>query len=159
MDAQLAAMEEQHEEERAMMQARWSQQVQEVGALHQTQQVQLERRRDELERQLDEVQQQNQQLRLESQRAVEQLERRHQEMLSRQAAEAESEMDELRRHYEDYLLLKNQYQELQALVEPFRVRTHSGTVSGNFFTSWPVSLTPVDHHSWIHRLLVNKFIR
>lgn len=120
MDAQLAAMEEQHEEERAMMQARWSQQVQEVGALHQTQQVQLERRRDELERQLDEVQQQNQQLRLESQRAVEQLERRHQEMLSRQAAEAESEMDELRRHYEDYLLLKNQYQELQALVEPFR---------------------------------------
>ena len=131
-EAQLIALNEQYEEERTMLLGKLSEQTEEMKSIHREQlaQVQAEliesneslqqirAENDALSQQikhlLDEHPQQLEQIRLEHEEA--QL-----EAVRQAVAPFNKELEALRKEREDYLVLKNKYQELESLIEPFRV--------------------------------------
>jgi hypothetical protein len=132
MDTQLAAMEEQHEEERSMLQARWNQQMDEISSQQQRQVSQLQRKVDEANSELEVLRKENTNLRKQSNEVeevfiqrMERLQLEHKEKLQTTVQQAmepvEEELEALRVGHEEYLKLKKKYQELLDMIEPFRV--------------------------------------
>ena len=135
-EAQLIALNEQYEEERTMLLGKLSEQTEEMKSIHREQlaqvQSQLAKSNDSLQQiraENDELSQQIQHLLEEHPQHLEQIRLEHEEALleaARQAvAPVNKELEALRREHEDFLLLKSKYQELEALIGPFRVTTTS----------------------------------
>lgn len=130
-EAQLIALNEQYEEERTMLLGKLSEQTEEMKSIHREQLAQvhaeliesneslqqIRAENDALSQQikhlLDEHPQQLEQIRLEHEEA--QL-----EAVRQAVAPFNKELEALRKEREDYLVLKNKYQELESLIEPFR---------------------------------------
>ena len=132
MDTQLAAMEEQHEEERSMLQARWNQQMDEISSQQQRQVSQVQRKVDEANSELEALRKENTNLRKQSTEVeevfiqrMERLQLEHKEKLQTTVQQAmepvEEELEAFRQEHDEYLKLKKKYQELLDMIEPFRV--------------------------------------
>ena len=136
MDAQLAAMNEQSEEERMMMQARWKQQMDEIATVHAAEKLQTDRRlleaeataaelRDEKKRLVDRVERSE----LELADRLQRLEAEHRVALKSAGEAAQREAELRRQQDEEYERLKQQYDDLLAMIEPFRVRNLDSSTS------------------------------
>ncbi|KAI9563651.1 hypothetical protein GHT06_011115 [Daphnia sinensis] len=116
-EAQLAALSEQYDQERAMLIEKLSVQTREIEEINSA-------KIQDLQTQLAESQRALEELRWSSLRQIEQMEHDHEEAILTAVREAlepvDNELESLRKDREAYLLLKKEYQELQARIEPFR---------------------------------------
>lgn len=116
-EAQLAALSEQYDQERAMLIEKLSVQTREIEEINSTKIQDLQTQLAESQRDLEEI-------RWASLRQIEKMEHDHEEAILTAVREAlepvDNELESLRKDREAYLLLKKEYQDLQARIEPFR---------------------------------------
>lgn len=119
-EAQIGALNEQYDQERSMLIEKLSVQMREIEEINSA-------KLSDLQTQLANSQQTLEQLRLETSRQIERMEHEHEEAILNAVREAlepvDNELESLRKDREAYLLLQKEFQELQARIEPFRVRT------------------------------------
>lgn len=115
-----------------MLLGKLSEQTEEMKSVHREQLAQVQAQLAESSESLHQIRAENDALNLQIQRLLvehpqhlEQIRAEHEEALleaARQAvAPVNKELEALRKEREDYLVLKNKYQELEALIGPFRV--------------------------------------
>ena len=131
-DAQLAALNEQYDQERTMLLDKLSEQMQEIKSMHDQQLAEVQAQLADSNQSVRKMHQHNEELEeqlkqvlVEYPRRMEKMEQDHEEALLNAVREAlepvDSELAALRKDRDDFLQLKKKYQELQALIEPFRV--------------------------------------
>lgn len=117
-EAQLAAVTEQYDQERAMLVEKLSVQTREIEEINST-------KIQDLQAQLVEIQNAFREFRWSTSRQIEQMEHDHEEAVLTAVRDAlepvDSELESLRKDREAYLLLQKEYADLQARIEPFRV--------------------------------------
>lgn len=117
-EAQLAALSEQHDQERAMLVEKLSVQTREIEEINSA-------KIQDLQAQLVEIQNAFREFRWSTSRQIEQMEHDHEEAVLTAVRDAlepvDSELESLRKDREAYLLLQKEYADLQARIEPFRV--------------------------------------
>jgi hypothetical protein len=117
-EAQLAAVTEQYDQERAMLVEKLSVQTREIEEINST-------KIQDLQAQLVEIQNAFGEFRWSNSRQIEQMEHDHEEAVLTAVRDAlepvDSELESLRKDREAYLLLQKEYADLQARIEPFRV--------------------------------------
>lgn len=115
----MAALNEQYDQERAMLIDKLAVQTREIEEINSA-------KINELQAQLSHTQSELEGLRQNTARQMERMEHDREEAVLTAVREAlepvDSELESLRKDREAYLLLKKEYQELQARIEPFRVR-------------------------------------
>ncbi|EFX71129.1 hypothetical protein DAPPUDRAFT_309226 [Daphnia pulex] len=116
-EAQLAAVTEQYDQERAMLVEKLSVQTREIEEINST-------KIQDLQAQLVEIQNAFGEFRWSNSRQIEQMEHDHEEAVLTAVRDAlepvDSELESLRKDREAYLLLQKEYADLQARIEPFR---------------------------------------
>lgn len=128
-EAQLAALSEQYDQERAMLIEKLSVQTREIEEINSA-------KIQDLQAQLTSSQSKFEELRWSSSQQIEQMEHDHEEAILTAVREAlepvDNELESLRKDREAYLLLQKEYADLQARIEPFRV-----SCSVNLFIFFP----------------------
>jgi len=130
-EAQLAALNEQCEEERTMLLGKLSEQTEEIKSIHQEQLENVQAQLSDTNKSLQQMRAENetldQQIRHlmeEHPRRIEEMEHEHEQALlcvvSQAMEPVNKELEALRRDKDEFLALKKKYQELEALIEPFR---------------------------------------
>ncbi len=117
-EAQIAALNEQYEQERDMLLEKLSVQTREIEEFNSAKLADLQSQLTTTQRSLEE-------LRWENSRQIEQMEHEREEAILTAVREAlepvDNELDALRKDREAYLLLQKEYQDLLARIEPFKV--------------------------------------
>lgn len=117
-EAQLAAVTEQYDQERAMLVEKLSVQTREIEEINSS-------KIQDLQAQLVEIQNAFGEFRWSTSQKIEQMEHDHEEAVLTAVRDAlepvDNELESLRKDREAYLLLQKEYADLQARIEPFRV--------------------------------------
>lgn len=118
MEAQLAALNEQYDQERAMLANKLGEQMRDIEEIN-------ARKLKEANDQLIEMRHEYEQSKIGHIRQIELIEQQKEEAVlsavSRALEPLETEIDDLRKDREELMKLRKQYEELQARIEPFWV--------------------------------------